>query len=81
MRIRDEAHRFGVTFHRSLRTKKTLTSKLDRIPGVGPVRKEKLLRSIGSLKKISHATIEQLSEIDGIGTELAEQIHTYLRKG
>lgn len=81
MRIRDEAHRFGVTFHRSLRTKKTLTSELDRIPGVGPVRKEKLLKSIGSLKKISHATVEQLSEIDGIGTELAEQIHTYLSKG
>lgn len=79
MRIRDESHRFGVTFHRSLRNKQTLSSKLDEIPGVGPVRKKQLLKQIGSLKKISEASVADLMTVDGIGAELAEEIHNYFQ--
>ena len=77
MRIRDESHRFGISFHRSLRNKQTLGSQLDGIPGVGPSRKKKLLKQIGSLKKISEAPVADLMAVEGIGTELAEQIHSY----
>ncbi len=74
MRIRDEAHRFGVTLHRKLRNKKTLQSELDLIPGVGPSRKKLLLKRIGSLKRISKADINELSEVESIGSELAKKI-------
>ena len=77
MRIRDESHRFGINFHRSLRNKQTLGSQLDSIPGVGPSRKEKLLKQIGSLKKVSEAPVADLLAVDGIGADLAEQIHSY----
>ena len=77
MRIRDESHRFGVSFHRSLRNKETLGSRLDTIPGVGPARKKQLLKQIGSLKKISEAAVTELMAVDGIGPELAEQIHDH----
>lgn len=77
MRIRDESHRFGISFHRKLRNKKTLTSQLDNIPGVGPARKKQLLKKIGSAKKISEASVQELCQVEGIGAELAEQIHSY----
>lgn len=77
MRIRDESHRFGVSFHRKLRNKETLASQLDNIPGVGPARKKRLLKKIGSVKKISKASVQELSRVQGIGAELAEQIHAY----
>ncbi len=77
MRIRDESHRFGITFHRSLRNKRTLASQLDAIPGIGSTRKKLLLQHIGSLKKIKEASIARLQEVEGIGVELAEQIHSY----
>lgn len=80
MRIRDESHRFGVTFHRKLRNKKTLSSMLDAIPGIGPGRKKNLLRQIGSLKKIGDASIDELNQVDGIGRELAEQIHRFFNQ-
>ncbi len=77
MRIRDEAHRYGITFHRRLRRKSTLTSELDRIPGVGPSRKKALLRHLGSLKQIKAAEVEQLSQVSGVGPELAREIHAF----
>ena len=80
MRIRDESHRFGVTFHRSLRKKRTITSELDRIPGIGAERKKLLLSKLGSIKRISSATIQELENIPGIGRELALDIHTYFKK-
>jgi len=78
MRIRDESHRYGITFHRKLRRKKTLASELDRIPDVGPARKKTLLKHLGSLKQIKAANLEQLAEVPGIGTEIAKKIHTFL---
>jgi excinuclease ABC subunit C len=59
-RLRDEAHRFAVGFHRSLRKRRTLRSALSGIPGVGPIRQRALLRHFGSLKKVGEATLEEL---------------------
>lgn len=77
MRIRDESHRYGVTFHRKLRNKATLTSELDRIPGIGTEKKKQLLKHMGSLKRVKSATVEDLLEVQGIGPEIARQIHTF----
>ena len=80
MRIRDESHRFGVTFHRKLRNKATLTSELDGIEGIGADRKNRLLKQIGSLKKVKLASIEDLQKVDGIGPKMAQQIHAIFHK-
>ena len=77
MRIRDEAHRFGITFHRKLRNKATLSSQLDSIPGIGLEKKKLLLKQLGSLKRIKEASIEELMEVKGIGTTLAQDIHSF----
>ena len=79
MRIRDEAHRFGITFHRKLRNRATLTSELDEIAGIGPTRKKSLLKTMGSLKKIKEATVKQLSAVPGIGPELGLEIFKHFR--
>jgi excinuclease ABC subunit C len=78
MRIRDESHRFGITFHRRLRGREQLTSRLDSIEGIGPKRKQQLLRTLGSLRKVMEADQETLAAVDGIGPELARQIHASL---
>jgi len=75
MRIRDEAHRFGITFHRRLRGKEQLQSKLDEIEGVGPKRKKLLLQTFGSFKRVLEAGVEELAAVPGIGPELARQIY------
>jgi excinuclease ABC subunit C len=77
-RIRDEAHRFAVTYHRTLRGKKSLHSPLDDIPGIGAQRKKELLRRFGSLKKVKEATVEELQEVKGITPELAGVIRERL---
>jgi excinuclease ABC subunit C len=74
MRIRDESHRYGVTFHRKLRNKATLASDLDEISGIGAEKKKQLLRHMGSLKRIKTATLTELMEVKGIGEELAKEI-------
>jgi excinuclease ABC subunit C len=77
-RVRDEAHRFAVTFHRQRRSKSTFRSRLDEIPGVGPKRKQALLRKFGSLKAIQEAPPEELAKIPGISLTVAEQIKAAL---
>ncbi len=74
MRIRDESHRYGVTFHRKLRNKATLASDLDQIPGIGGEKKKQLLRHMGSLRRIKTATLPELMAVKGIGEELAGEI-------
>ncbi|MBU0674737.1 MAG: excinuclease ABC subunit UvrC [Proteobacteria bacterium] len=71
MRIRDEAHRFGVTFHRKLRKNDTLKSSLDTIPGIGPARRQLLLKQFGSIKGVAKATEKELVAIPGISKVLA----------
>ncbi len=77
MRIRDEAHRFGITFHRKLRRQANFHSQLDCIEGIGLDRKKKLLNYFGSLKKIKKASIEELLEVTGVGQETAERINAF----
>lgn len=77
-RIRDEAHRFALAYHRHLRSKAARKSILDQIPGIGPKRKKALLKHFGSVKRIREASIEQLCEVDGINLALAEEIYQFM---
>ena len=79
-RLRDEAHRFAVGFHRSLRKRRTLRSALASIPGVGPIRQRALLRHFGSLKKVGEATLEQLLAVPGMTEPAANAVCVYFRK-
>lgn len=78
-RIRDEAHRFAITFHQELRRKETLKSSLDDIPGVGPATRKDLLRHFGSLRKVKTATLEELKAVPGVGPKMAETIFGWFR--
>lgn len=77
-RIRDEAHRFAITYQQRLMRRRNLRSVLENIAGVGEGRKKALLRHFGSLKQIRAATIEELSEVEGLGSAVAERIHAFL---
>ena len=73
-RVRDEAHRFAITYHKSVRAKATRESALDSISGIGPSRKKALIRRFGSVRKIREARIEELTAIEGITPGLAQRI-------
>ncbi|MFQ5554035.1 MAG: excinuclease ABC subunit UvrC [Acidimicrobiia bacterium] len=77
-RIRDEAHRYAVTYHRTVRGKRMVDSVLDDVPGVGPVRKRALLRSFGSLKRMRNADVAQLAEVvpQQVAVDLYEALHS-----
>ncbi|MGZ4459220.1 MAG: excinuclease ABC subunit UvrC [Nocardioidaceae bacterium] len=77
-RVRDEAHRFAITHHRSRRSKSMVESLLDDVPGLGEVRRKSLLKRFGSLKKLRAATVDEIAEVPGIGTRTAEAIVTAL---
>jgi len=77
-RLRDEAHRFAITYHRSLRDRKSVRSALDDLPGVGPKRKRELLKVFGSAKRVREAPVEQIAAVPGIGRALAERIKAHL---
>lgn len=78
MRVRDEAHRFGITHHRKRRKKKTLYSEIDSLQGIGEKRKKKLLNGFGSVKRLKQASLEEIRQIEGIGNQLAESIFNQL---
>jgi excinuclease ABC subunit C len=73
-RVRDEAHRFAITFHRERRSKRMTASVLDEISGLGEVRRKALLRKFGSLRKLGAASVEEILEVPGIGRRTAEAI-------
>ncbi len=73
-RIRDEAHRFAITHHRSRRSKSMVESTLDGVPGLGEVRRKTLLRHFGSLKKLRAATVEEIASVPGFGKRTAEAV-------
>ena len=77
-RIRDEAHRFAVTYNRKVREKRTITSELDNIPGIGPTRREALLKHFGSVQRIRESTVEEIAAVKGITSKLAEAIKSVL---
>jgi excinuclease ABC subunit C len=77
-RIRDEAHRFAITYHRAKRSKSMTRSALEGIPGLGSTRRAALLRHFGSVKRVRLATVDELAEVEGIGRGTAELVHAAL---
>jgi excinuclease ABC subunit C len=77
-RIRDEAHRFGITYHRKLRSDRTFKSVLDEIPSIGPKRKQVLMKHFGSVRAISAASVEDLAALDGMTRDAAEKVKEYI---
>jgi len=78
-RIRDEAHRFAISYHRRLRSQRSLSSVLDEIPGIGPKRKSSLMKAFGSVDLLSHATPEEIASGTGMSEALAVKILSYLK--
>ncbi len=78
-RVRDEAHRFAITYHKKVRAKQTLYSALDKIPGIGGARKRALLRAFGSVKRIEEASLEELLKVPSMNQKVAEEIFDGLR--
>lgn len=76
-RLRDEAHRFAITFHRKLRRERTLQSVLEEIPGIGEGRKRALLRHFGSLRRVKEASAEEIAAVEGFGPRQAERVHGF----
>ena len=79
-RIRDEAHRFAVAYHRKLRGKRNLVSVLDHVPGIGPARRKALWDAFGSIDKIKAAGVEQLAEVPGMNQPSADAVHRFFHK-
>jgi excinuclease ABC subunit C len=80
-RVRDEAHRFAITYHRAKRGKAAITSALDGVPGLGPSRRAALLKAFGSVKAISSASPQEIAAaVPGIGPKLAESVTAALRQ-
>ncbi len=77
-RLRDEAHRFAITYHRSIRARRAVRSAFDDLPGVGPKRKRELLKVFGSIKRVRDAPVEQIAAVPGIGPSLAARIKATL---
>ena len=78
-RIQDEAHRFAIEYHRSLRSKAQVKSALDDIPGVGPARRKALMRHFGSINEIKEASVEKLCEVPEIPEHIGKQIYEFFR--
>jgi excinuclease ABC subunit C len=81
MRIRDEAHRRAVTYHRKLRKKELQVSDLDRVPGIGPAKKKRLLTHFGDIGAIARAGAEDLTVVPGISRALAQKISAFVGQG
>jgi excinuclease ABC subunit C len=80
-RVRDEAHRFAIIYHRAKRSKALTMSELDTVPGLGPARRATLLRHFGSVRKLASATEEEIAEVPGIGPRLASAVLAALAPG
>jgi excinuclease ABC subunit C len=80
-RIRDEAHRFAITYHRTLRGRRMTESAFDEIDGIGPARRRSLLDAFGSLQGVREATVDELEQVPGISSTLARTIHAHFQPG
>jgi excinuclease ABC subunit C len=78
-RIRDEVHRFAITYHRNVRGRAAKMSVLDEIPGIGPLRRRELLRFFGSVEKMRHASVEDLMKAPGMNRKVAQELYDHLR--
>jgi excinuclease ABC subunit C len=79
-RLRDEAHRFAITFHRKLRRERNFRSVLEDIPGIGAGRKKALLRHFGSLKRVKEATLDAIAEVEGFGPKQASAVFEFFHR-
>jgi len=79
-RLRDEAHRFAITFHRKLRRERNFQSVLEEISGIGEGRKRALLRHFGSLRRVKDASVEQIAEVEGFGPKQAQAVHEFFHR-
>ncbi len=79
-RVRDEAHRFAITYHRTIRGHESLQSALREIPGIGPTRQKGLLKHFTSLEKIAGAEVQELAEVPGMNVAAAEEVYRFFRK-
>ena len=79
-RIRDEAHRFAITYHRTVRSKRALTSVFDEVPGIGPTRKRALLKRFGSVRRIREASVDEVAQTPGVNRDLAERLKSVLAR-
>jgi len=77
-RVRDEAHRFAITYHRQKRSKSMIQSALDDVPGLGELRRKALLRTFGSVKRLRAATVDEIASVPGVGRRTAEAVHAAL---
>ncbi|MCY4530420.1 MAG: excinuclease ABC subunit UvrC [Chloroflexi bacterium] len=77
-RLRDEAHRFAITYHRQRRSKKSTTSALDHVPGIGPKRRQMLIRQFGSVQGVREATLEDVAAVPGMTLTLASKVKEWL---
>ena len=80
-RVRDEAHRFAITYHRQKRGRRMTASVLDNVPGLGQARKTALLKHFGSLKRLREASVDEISEVRGVGPRIAAAVHAGLSEG
>jgi excinuclease ABC subunit C len=80
-RVRDEAHRFAITYHRQVRSKRTFKSVLDDIPGIGPKRKKALIKRFGSARAIAAASLDDLLAVDGMTRDAAERVLEHIGNG
>jgi excinuclease ABC subunit C len=78
MRVRDEAHRFAITFHKKLRGKRALISQLDGVPGIGAKRKKELIKHFGSISKIREGSVDEIASVSGLNKKLAEELKRHL---
>jgi excinuclease ABC subunit C len=76
-KVRDEAHRFAVTYHKKLRTRRTISSVLDQIPGVGPTLRTSLLKTLGSARAVRGASVARLAAVPKVSPKLAQRIHDF----
>jgi excinuclease ABC subunit C len=79
-RLRDEAHRFAITYHRTVRGKRALASVFDDVAGIGPTRKKALLKRFGSVRRIREASVEEVAQTPGVNRELAERLKSVLAR-
>ena len=77
--VRDESHRFAITYHRKLRNKRNLVSVLDNVEGIGPKRRKILMDHFGTIEKIKQASVEEMASLDGMNTPSAEAVHNYFK--
>jgi excinuclease ABC subunit C len=80
-RVRDEAHRFAITYHRQKRSTRMTASALDGVPGLGEARRTALIKHFGSVKKLRAATVDEITEVPGVGRRTAEAVLAALQDG